>query len=79
MDQRGETRPDDEVGPAAARRMADLGVDVDEAAVNRLARRQRVLHGLIAGVIRIVGLPPEGVAAKGEMSHEVGVEIGKAP
>ena len=75
----GEAGPDDEIGPAAACRVAKLGVDVDQAAVDRLAASQRILHALLARVVRVVGLAPKGVAAKGQVRHQVGVQVGKAP
>jgi hypothetical protein len=59
--------------------MTEFGVDVDEAAVNWLARSEGALHRGVASTFGIVDPSPKGVAAKGEMSHEMGVQIGKAP
>ena len=72
--ERGEPGPDVEVRPAAAGRMAKLGIDVDQAAVDGLAVSQRLLHTL--GMER---LAPEGVAAEGKVRHKVRVKVGKAP
>ena len=79
MHQCAEARPDVEVGPTTAGRVAELRVHVDQTAVNGRARGEGFSHRLVACVIGVIGLAPEGVPAKGQMRHEVCVNIGKAP
>ena len=79
VDQGGEARPDDELGPAAGGRVAKLRVDVHQPAVDRLAGTQGVLHAFLSGVAGVVGFSPERLAAKGQVRHQVRVRIGKSP
>jgi hypothetical protein len=59
--------------------VAELGVDVDQAAVDRLARGKSRLHALLPRVFRIVRFAPETVAAESQVGHEVGVQVSEAP
>ena len=51
------------IRPTSAGRMAEFGIDVDQAAVHRLARGQRIRQAILPGVIVIITWR-EGVAAK---------------
>ena len=47
--------------------------------MDRLAGAEGSLDALGAGMVRVVGLAPEGLASKGQMGHQVGMEIRHAP
>src|SRR5450759_2086088 len=69
--------------------VAELGVDIAQTAVDRRAGAERARHAALAGLrasgpavrgrLRVVGLAPDRLAAKGQVGYEVSMRVGEAP